>query len=247
MTASTAVMVRTEARLFARDPASLFWIITFPTLLLVILGLIPSFREPSEGAGSVSTITLYVPVAILLSMLMAGISAMPVVLATYREQRILRRIATTPARAGDLLVAQYVIHGGAALVGAVLAVIVARVAYGVALPENLIAYALTFLLVLGAALALGGVIAGVVPNGKTATTFGTVLVFPLMFTAGVWIPVSSMPELIGGIVSLTPFGAGALALDAAATGDWPEVRHFGVLTGWIASLCGAAARYFRWE
>ncbi len=44
LSASTAVL-RTEARLFTREPGALFWILVFPTLLLVILGMIPGFRN----------------------------------------------------------------------------------------------------------------------------------------------------------------------------------------------------------
>lgn len=40
----TAVL-RTELRLFRREPGALFWMLVFPTLLLAILGSIPSFRE----------------------------------------------------------------------------------------------------------------------------------------------------------------------------------------------------------
>jgi len=41
---STAVL-KTEVRLFRREPGAIFWILLIPTLLLVILGSIPSFRE----------------------------------------------------------------------------------------------------------------------------------------------------------------------------------------------------------
>ena len=69
-------------------------------------------------------------------MILGLVPALPVVLAAYREQRILRRFATTPAKPRDLLVAQYVIHGAAAIVGGALAVVVGRFAYGAALPRN---------------------------------------------------------------------------------------------------------------
>ena len=61
-----------------------------------------------------------------------------------------------------------------------------------------------------------------------------------MFTAGVWLPVPVMPGLLGGIVALTPLGAGALALSEAASGGWPDLKDLAVIVGWTAVLGSAA-------
>ena len=57
--APTRGLLATEARLFAREPGWLFWILLFPSLLLGVLGLVPSFREPdpelADCAWSTST------------------------------------------------------------------------------------------------------------------------------------------------------------------------------------------------
>lgn len=246
MASPTRAVLRSELRLFSREPGAVFWIIGFPSALVVILGLVPALREPIESVGA-SFLGLYVNVAILIAMLMAGLTAMPVVLATYREQRILRRIATTPAKPRDLLVAQYSIHGAAAVIGGLLAVAIGRIAYGVALPRNAIGFLVVFLLMLAASLSIGGLIGGRARTAKFATTIGTVLLFPLMFTAGVWLPVPVMPGLLGDIVGLTPLGAGALALGEAASGDWPDLKDLVVIAAWTAVLGTAATRFFRWE
>ena len=64
----TAV-VRTEARLFVREPGAMFWILAFPVVLLTILGLIPAFREADASLGGRRVIDLYVPTVVLLSRL----------------------------------------------------------------------------------------------------------------------------------------------------------------------------------
>lgn len=103
------------------------------------------------------------------------------------------------------------------------------------------------LLTFAALLALGGIIAGVAPNTRLASTIGTILFFPLMFTAGVWIPVQAMPGLLGEIVELTPLGAAAVAMDATALGQWPALVQVLVLVAWTIGLGLLAVRFFRWE
>lgn len=111
----TAVL-RTELRLFRREPGALFWMLVFPTLLLAILGSIPSFREADPSFGGLRPVDAYVPVAVLLGLTVGGLQGMPQVLTGYRERGILRRMSATPVRPAALLSAQMAVCGGAALV-----------------------------------------------------------------------------------------------------------------------------------
>ncbi|WP_369146630.1 ABC transporter permease [Streptomyces sp. R44] len=245
--ASLAVL-RTEARLFGREPAALFWVMIAPTLLLAILGgLVPSFREASADLGGRRMVDLYVPVAVLFALIMAAIQAMPPVLSGYRERGILRRMSTTPVRPRALLAAQLVLHGAAAVVSSVLVIAVGRTAFGVALPENVVGYGLALVLAVAGGLALGATVCAVSRNQKTATAVGTAVFFPMMFTAGVWVPVQAMPDTLQRIVGLTPLGAASEALDAAASGGRPGWAALGVMALWAVALTGASVRWFRWE
>ncbi|MFC3575480.1 ABC transporter permease [Streptomyces yaanensis] len=242
----TAVL-KTELRLFRREPGSLFWILMFPTLLLVILGSIPHFRESDKSLGGLRPIDAYVPVVVLVAMITAGVQSMPQALTGYRERGILRRMATTPVRPSALLSAQMLVHGLAALVSTLLALAVGRLAFHVRLPEQPAGYVLALLLAILAALALGSVVSAVSRTTRIAGAIGAAVYFPMMFCAGVWLPVQSMPHSLARIVEVTPFGAAARALGQAASGDWPGWSHLGVLAVWTVLLSAAASRWFRWE
>ncbi|MGW7723906.1 MULTISPECIES: ABC transporter permease [Streptomyces] len=243
---NTAVL-RTEVRLFRREPGALFWILLFPTLLLVILGSIPSFRNHDADLGGLRTIDVYVPVAVLLGLIVGGLQSMPQTLTGYRERGILRRMATTPVRPSALLSAQMTVYGGAALASALVALAVGRFAFDVTLPEQLFGYLLALVLAVLAALALGAVISALSRTTKIAGAIGSAVFFPSMFCAGVWAPVQTMPHLLARIVGYTPFGAAAEALNRAAEGHWPGWTHLGVLVAWTVLLTAAASRWFRWE
>lgn len=240
-------VLRSEFRLFRREPGSLFWILLFPSLLLGILGSVPSFREAQDGLGGLRTVDVYVPVSVLIALIMAGVQAMPPNLTGYRENGILRRLSTTPVRPVSLLAAQMLVNGVAALASALLTLAVGRLAFDVRLPEQPAGYLLALLLAVLAALSLGAVISARARTTKIATAIGTAVFFPMMFCAGVWVPVQAMPDLLARIVECTPFGAAARALDEAAAGGWPGWGHLAVLAAWTAVLSVSAARWFRWE
>ncbi|MBD2833936.1 ABC transporter permease [Streptomyces sp. NPDC052071] len=245
--APLAAVLRAETRLFLREPGSLFWILVFPTALMTVLGLIPSFREADDALGGRSVIDLYVPVAVLLAMIMAGLQAMPPVLTGYRERGILRRMSATPVRPSALLAAQIVLHGAAALGSAALVVAVGRTAFGVRLPGRAAGYLLALLLAVACVLALGATICALSRTSKVATAAGSVAYLVMMFTAGVWVPVQTMPDLLRRIVEFTPFGAASQALDQAASGHWPGAAHLAVVLVWTAVPATASTRLFRWE
>jgi ABC-2 type transport system permease protein len=246
MSATTAVL-KAEARLFRREPGVLFWVIAFPSVLLVILGSVSSFREASADLGGLRMIDIYVPVLVLVALIMAGVQTMPPVITGYRERGILRRMSLTPVRPRALLGAQMGLNGAAAILSALLCLTIGRVVFDVRLPQQAFGYVVALLLTATAALALGALVSALARTAKIAGAIGSVVFFPSLFCAGLWIPVRSMPDLMAHIVVLTPFGAAARALDQASTGQWPDWSHLGVLAGWAVVLTAVAARWFRWE
>jgi ABC-2 type transport system permease protein len=156
-------------------------------------------------------------------------------------------MSTTPVRPSALLTAQMLVYGAAALVSALLALVIGRAAFDVRLPEQPFGYLLALLLTVLAALALGAVISALSRTTKIAGAIGSAVFFPAMFTAGVWMPVQTMPDALADVIAFTPFGAASEALNQAAGGDWPGWGHLGVVAAWTVLLTAGAVRWFRWE
>jgi ABC-2 type transport system permease protein len=242
-----AKLTAAELRLFLREPMLVFFAVLFPSVLIVILGGIPAFRLPSADLDGLRVIDVYVPIALLLILAMLALQVTPMVLATYRERGVLRRLGTTPARPVALLGAQLVLSMLTAIVSAVLVLAIARLAFDVRLPAQAGSFVLAFLLSAAAVFAIGLVIAAVVPGGKAANSVGTLLFFPSMFFAGLWTPREVLPAVIRRIGDFTPLGAGERALHDAATGDWPNPLSVTVLVAYILVFGLAATKLFRWE
>jgi ABC-2 type transport system permease protein len=240
-------LTRSEFRLFRREPALLFWIFVFPSLLVVILGSIPAFREPIADLDGLRVVDLYATIAVVLTLASLAFQVAPQALATYRERGILRRLATTPVRPAALLGAQLVMSLLTAIGSIALLLIIARLAFDVALPRQAAGFAVAFLATAGAAFAIGLFIAALAPGGKAANTIGTLSFFPLMFFAGLWTPREVFPEVLRQIADLTPLGAGERVLQEAMSGQWPAWGSLTVLVAYMLVFGLAAARLFRWE
>ncbi|MFJ9388294.1 ABC transporter permease [Nocardioides sp. NPDC101246] len=247
MTSPTVAVIRTESRLSARDRLSLFWVVLFPSLLLGVLGAIPSFRENSADLGGRSLLDVYVPVTVLFSMIAASIMTMPPTLTSYRETGVLRRLGTTPARPSTILLAQVLINAILVTASSVIVIVLAQVVFGTPLPESLVGYVVAYVLALVVSLGIGAVITAVSPNAKTGQVVSMVFFFPSMFTAGVYVPIETFGGTARDIISLTPYGAASNALNDAAGGTFPHLVDLAVMGGWAVVLYLIAVRTFRWE
>ena len=242
-----ACLLRTELKLFLREPMLVFWTVAFPLLLLVIFGLIPSFKETHPGYQGLTVLETYVPIIILTMLALLSFFSLPVTLATYREQRILRRLQTTPAGPARVLAAQLAVTVGAAVVMVAAILVLGRVAFAVPFPQAPGIWVVVALLTAASTLSIGLFIAAVAPNPRVAAATGNILFFPLMFFSGLWLPIPSMPAVLQHISHATPLGAAWESFQQAALGHWPPALALGTMAAYAIAFGLAAARLFRWE
>ena len=240
-------LTRTEFQLFLRERIGPIWGIGFPLVLLIILGSIPSFTRPRASLGGLTELDLYVPILIAFVIAMLALNALPPVLAGYREKGILRRLRTTPVGPARVLAAQLVIDVAVVVVTMVSILAVARIGYGVALPRQLGGFILAVLLAAAALLAVGLFVAAAAPTGRAANAIGGILFFPMMFFAGLWLPIAQMPAVLRHISHATPLGAAVQALQDSAQGHWPHTLQLLTLAAYAVAFGLAAIRLFRWE
>lgn len=241
------VLLRTELRLFLREPVTLFWAIAFPVVLLVVIGSLRSSRRPDADYGGLRFVDVYLPVMFAFVLAMLAINALPPLLAGYRERGVLRRLSTTPLPPSRLLVAQLLIHAAVAVVTIALLMVVGRLAFGVALPQQPVGFLTALALAVASVLAIGLFVAAVAATTKIANGVGMLLFFPMMFFAGLWLPRDAMPAVLRHISDATPLGAAVQALQDSTHGQWPDPLHLGVMAAWAIVLGIAATRLFRWE
>jgi len=240
-------LTATEARLFLREPAAWFFTLVFPTLLMVILGSIPTFRTRQADLHGLSLIQSYAPVMVVFTLTMLGMNGAAPVLTSYRERGVLRRLSAAPVPSRLLLGALTLLYLGVAVVSLLLVVVVGRLAFQVPLPKQPLALVLVFLLAAASLFAVGLFVAALAPGAKSGNAIGAALFFPLMFFAGLWVPRALMPSLLRTISDFLPTGAATQAVQDSWQGHWPQLGDLATM-GLFALVVGfAAARLFRWE
>jgi ABC-2 type transport system permease protein len=236
-----------EARLFLRDRVPAVLILALPAALVVAFGLIPGFDKPSDDLSGQTGNELIAAIAVALVLALLGLSVLPTMLSTYREQGVLRRMSATPVAPTNVLGAQLVVYVTAALISMLLVLGIGDVAFGVPLPENLGGFVLCAVLGMAALFAVGLLIAALARGAKAANAISMSLFFPSMFLAGVYVPREALPPVLQHISDLTPLGATLQSVRDTWTGDAPRAMHLVTMAGYAVLASVAAARTFRWE
>jgi ABC-2 type transport system permease protein len=244
---ATWQLIRAETKLSVRNLTGPLWGIGFPLVILIVLGSIPALRKPKDSIGGLTDFDVYVPVLILFNLAILATGALPTTLAGYRENGVLRRMRTTPVGPARVLAAQLAANFAIALVAMALFLAVAGLGFGVGLPRHPLGFAVAWLLGAAALLSIGLLITALAPGTGAATAIGTVLFFPMMFFAGLWLPMSMMPETLQTIGRYTPLGSGIQAFQEAYLGEFPSVAPLLIMAAYAVVCTALAVRWFRWE
>lgn len=239
-------LIAVEAKLFLREPVSLFFVFAVPLGLMLVFGL-PQRGARESGVGQHGELTFLPSLALSLSIGMLALFTLPMALGIYRERGVLRRLATTPVHPALLLVAQVVVNLAMGVLGVVVTAIGVRFLLDQPAPANLPAFVLAFLLGVACLFAIGLIIAALAPSARAAQSIGPALFFPLLFLAGAWLPRDQMPSVLARIADYSPLGATVDAIGDAWAGSMPRMSQLLALA--VVAVVGSAlaTRFFKWE
>jgi ABC-2 type transport system permease protein len=242
-----AKLVLYEARLAWRSPRGLAFGIGLPVTMLVLFGQLPYFKEHPASLGGFSRFDVEVPVLAALVIAALALLVLAGPLTSYRERGILRRMSTTPMRPGWLLAAQLVVNLALVAIALIILFVLAVAAFGMAAPKDLGALLLSLALCTFALFAVGLFMAALAPTSGSLVVFEAASFVPLMFLAGLWVPIQEMPTALRDISKYTPLGAAVQAAQDSIQGIFPPAQPLLVMTGWAIVFGLAAWRFFRWE
>lgn len=238
----------TEAKLYLREPMAAFFTLAFPLMMLFIFGSIYG-NEPTPFFGGRGSVDVSVPAYLGMIIGTVGLLSIPITVAIYRENGILRRYRATPLRPHVILAATVLVNFAMTFLGTGLLVIAAKLIYHLRFEGNVLLVFVSFVLAALSFFALGFVIASLAPTARVAQVAGMVIFYPMLFLSGAAIPQEAMPESIRAVSKFLPLTHVVKLLQGMWFGDslGEYLVEIAVLVGMLIVGTLIAAWTFRWE
>lgn len=233
-------MARVELKLFLREPLTVMFVLVLPLVVLYVLnGVFGSSPDPAVWEG-LPPIDFYTSAYVALVAATAGVLSLPVHLAGYREQGVLRRFRASAISPAALVGAHIAVTAVMATAGAVLLSAVSVVGYDAALPRSWPGVLVAYLLVTTTFATLGALLGLLLPTARAAQGLGVLLFFVFMMLGGAGPPREVLPSALDAVAAAVPVTHAAALLRAPwVDGGW-DLGATAFVTALLAVSLGLA-------
>ena len=243
---------RYDQKQFWREPASVFFTVVLPLIFFTLFASIFGSDTTMVRGQEIDTSTYYVPAILALALINATFVNLTIWLTIARERGQLKRVRATPVPAWVVIVGRTLTAVAVSFVMVVVVCLFGAVLYGVDLPTSTLPGVVVSILVGTCSLAaLGFAVAGVVPSENAAPAVANVIVLPLEFMSGIFVPSEQIPDWMDTIASVFPvkplFDSLFAAFDPLAGGIGVAWGDLAVVAAWGVAGVLLALRSFRWS
>jgi ABC-2 type transport system permease protein len=238
-----------EIKIFMREPMGAIGTIVIPVAVFVGLGRVAGRTlSPAAMAGSV-WLRIVLPVFAAILIALSAVVSLVTIVSIYREGGILKRLRATPLRPTTILTAHVVVKLLLTAATLALMMLAGKRYYpiGVAVPIASVTAAL--LVSTWSILAIGFVIASLVPTARFAQPVAAAVLYPMVALSGLFVPLASMPAGARAIARVLPLTYAVSLLRGVWQGDpWSaHVTDVAMLAILFAICIAISSRVFRWE
>lgn len=241
-------LFKTELKLNIRNMNMVIFAVIMPLVILMILGMIYGDKPAAEGA-EYSFLEQSFGALCTISICAGGLMGLPLVVAEYRERKILKRFKVTPVSPLTLLLAEFSIYVLYCIVSMLTLFPAAMLFWGVRMSGSLTAFLGSWLLTMISTLSIGMMVGGIAKDSKSAGVIASLLYFPMLIFSGATLPFEVMPPVMQKIVSVFPLTQGIELMKSAFLG-LPSENSFlpAAVMAAVTIICtGIAVRFFKWE
>jgi ABC-2 type transport system permease protein len=244
-----------EFRLFLRDPVSLIFVLVFPLMMMLLLSAVfgddpADAREVENGMlvwRGVTPRDYYTAASIPIVVVALGVMTMPMRLAAYREQGVLRRMRASSVPAWTLFAGQFTVNLIAVAAGSLIMALAAWLLYGALMPEQLPGVVVAVLLGTVAFSAIGALLAALIPTSRAAQGIGLMLFFGMWLIAGTAPPRAVLPSGLRDFSDFLPLTRLVLAVQDPWYGFGWSFTDLAILAAIAIVTAAPAVWFFRWD
>ncbi len=221
-------LTKNEFKLFFRSTSSVFYVLFFSSILLLIFGGM-SGNKPMAQLGGYGMVDVEIPSFMMIVILITGVVTFPQDVSLARERKILKRFMATPISPVQILFAQFTVNFVMSMAGALLLVIVGKVVFDAHFYGNVGIMILAYMVTAISTYSVGLMVASVSPNSRAATVIGNFIYLPMIFLTGAVYPIQLMSPVMQDIAKVIPFTYGVDLLN----GGWFGAKFGSFTTDFI--------------
>lgn len=192
-----------ELKLLAREPFAILFTLVFPLIVLVIISGAFSIEDAVDFRNTAPW-DYYLATYIGVVIGAVGLISLPIHLASYIENGVLRRFRASSIPVRSVLLAHLIVGVLVAIVSSIVLVIAARLLYDAGMPDNVAGVVLGFVVGTVSFLTLGLLIAVITRNARAAQAVGMMLFFPMWLLSGAGPPPAVMNDAMKAVSDVLP-------------------------------------------
>jgi ABC-2 type transport system permease protein len=237
-------------RAYLRNRKARMFTLFFPLILLVVFDGVFKGGKTSVNGVHIDYGAFFVPSVIVFTLTTTTLAMLIATVVSQRELGILKRRRATPLPAWALIASQSLTVVVMACASVVVLVAVAGIAFGTTVPTGGVP-ALVLAVIFGSAAfcGLAYALSTMVDSADAAQPMIQIVMLPLFFISGVWVPTSQLPDWLNTVASIFPVEHVAdlvhrAFVDRVPTG--PLTVDVLVLIAWALVGAAFASRRFGW-
>lgn len=237
---------RVEQKLFWRSRELAFFTFLLPIVFFLILGSAYGDEEIDGADGYLYLVAGMIGYGAAATTF-AGLALLLVI---RRESGVLKRLRATPLPAWAYIAAVLASIVFVFFLEAVALVALARVAFDVAVPENVLSLALALALGALAFAALGVALTAAIRSAEGSSAVVNAIYLPLTFISGAFFSADAFPGVLRAVAEVLPLvHLIRLVRDVMVFDDqiWEHPEAVAVIAAWGLAGAVVAVRGFRWE
>jgi len=238
-----------EIKIFLREPLGAIGVLIFPVVGYLLVGRMSGPRLAAAPAGTADTVRVLMPVFFAILIALNAVVSLVTIIAVYREGGILKRLRATPLRPWTILTAHVLVKLLFTAVTLVAMVLAGRRYFPSTLDAPIVSLTAALLIMTISVLAIGFVIASIVPTARFSQPIAGVVFYPMLALSGLFFSIEVLPPALRAVARVLPLTyAVALLRGVVEHQPWSAlVSDVAVLAMFFVAFIALSARVFRWE